>query len=156
MAPASSASSYGTASHHAVAADARRPRTHLLLRVGALFGVMLSLQLSTRSTTTAAPTALDGATVEMAAGASASDAVDLSHTRVITMRELIERPEVRAYLGRHNLSRASPEADLMDHLPSRLEFQTWPERVTGAIGDGAADGVVAVNVKLERLSLIHI
>ena len=91
-----------------------------------------------------------GATVEMAAGASASDAVDLSHTRVITMRELIERPEVRAYLGRHNLSRASPEADLMDHLPSRLEFQTWPERVTGAIGDGAADGVVAVNVKLER------
>ena len=35
----------------------------------------------------------------------------------------------------------------MDHLPARLEFQTWPERVTGAVGSGAADGVVAVNVK---------
>ena len=156
MAPARSASSYGTASESAVAADARRPRTHLLLRVGALFGVMLSLQLSTRSTTTAAPAALDGATVEMAAGATvetaagaargeaASGASGAARNSVITLAELVERPEVRAYLGRHNLSRASPAA-LMDTCRA-ARVPDVAERVTGAVGSSAADGVVAATV----------
>ena len=44
----------------------------------------------------------------------------------------------------------------MDHLPARLEFQTWPERVTGAVGSGAADGVLEDDgLKQARRERLH-
>ena len=65
--------------------------------------------------------------------------------KTITIEELSERPEVRSFLGRHNAS--GNFGKLSDYLPGKLVFKVWPERVAGSLGDDAADGLVAVNIK---------